>query len=315
MPAKTFLERGEELFRHCPALHDVVLFDVRGRAASLLAESPLLGRVKCLTLADWLTAQDARVLAASPWLAGVQSLRLWLGNNDDAKVVRTFAGSAGLPRLREAVLVQLHGGVQAGDQAEALAARADEAAGEFDRLRGEEVASVYRPFRRRFPLHGDVGYGILAGHLPGGRPALGLPGDQHAVLVVFDEGGEMAELRCEAPGCDGDDLEGRLRDRWGFRLGLIRVHEFATDPAVPGRRAPWFFTSPEQPPDEAVALCQWGYFDAVVLSAPDRPVEGYTPRKWRQELAGMHAWMEGGNCILDCWNDYWVAADGTICAS
>lgn len=312
---KLFLELGEALLAQCPALHEIVLHDLRGQAGAGVVDSPLLDRVNKLTVTDWLSAKQAKMLATSSRLTNVWSLTVWLGHRDEEAVLRALAGSANFPALREVRLVQLHGGIQAGNRSTMLARKADELANQFNHLRGERIARVERPFTRRFPLRGDIGYGPYAGHLAGNQPVLAFPGDRFLVLIRFDEQGNYVEVRHEKPCCDQDDLEDRLRDSFGFEPGLIRVHEFATNPRVPRRRAPWFFTTSRRPKDEDIALCQWGYFDASVVEAPDTPADGYSLRKWRQDTARIHGWMHAGNFILDCWNDYWVDHTGTICAS
>jgi hypothetical protein len=226
--------------------------------------------------------------------------------------------------------MQLHGGIQAGDQQEALANRADEVAGEFNRLRGEDLAVVHRPFAQRFPLLGDVGYGLLAGHLPGGRPVLGLPGNRRLVLLRFGDEGEFLGFECQGPGCDGDELEDRLRDGFGFKFGLIQVREFTTNADVPRRRAPWFFTSDQQPRDEDIALCLWPYGSATLIESPDTPPAITAPQPilpgrrrpthWSRRdmhagVAPIHRWLDDGSFMIDCWNDYWAGPDGQIHSS
>jgi hypothetical protein len=238
-----------------------------------------------------------------------------MGHEDDREAVRAFASSAELPALREVRIVQLNGGIQAGRKAPALARRADELAGEFNRLRGEEVATVQRPFAQRFPLNGDVGYGILAGHVPGGRPAIALPGDDNLALVLFDHDGRFTELRLVPPACDQDDLQGRARDEFGFELGVIYVHEFTTNPAIPRRRQPWYFANQRRPKDGDIAVCKWSYSDARVVDAPDRRPQGFSMNNWRQSIRSLHGWMDDRDFIIDCWNDYWAGAGGVITAS
>jgi uncharacterized protein (TIGR02996 family) len=315
LSAANFLERGEKLYRKCPGLFEVVLHDVRGRAVADLAASPLLAPVRRLVLADWLNPPNARRLANSPHLASVKSLTLWLGNNDQREVLRAFATSSRLPSLREVRLVQLYGGVQAGKGGPALAARADELAAEFNALRGQPVASVHRPFASRFPLDGDVGYGLLAGHLPGRRPALALPGEKHMVLVLFDDDGAFAELRCVKPACDQDDLEGRLRDGFGLEPGLIRVREFATRPRVAARRRPWFYDSSRRPKDEDVAVCLWSYYDVRVVEDPDTHPDWTSVKRRGVTVRSLHTWMDDGDFMIDCGNDYWAGCEGKITAS
>ncbi len=327
--ARVFLAEGETLWNACPALHELVLHQPR-RYFTRLAESPLLAPVKRLTVADWLTRGEARLLARSPHLRGLEALTLWLGNKDDREVCRAFAATAELPALRRVKLVQLHGGLQAGADGPALRARADEIAAEFNRLRGESITEVYRPFDQLFPMRGDMHYGMIAGHLPGGQPALALPGDRHLVLLRFDPAGSLVEVTCKRPCCDADELPGRLRKEFGFKPGLIRVREFTTHPEIPRRRAPWFFTSSQRPADEDIAVVLWPYFLAAVAGAPDTPhhpypwpqplvgepkLRDYTLKTWRECTLDLHAWMEDGDYVIDCWNDYWGGRDGQIHAS
>jgi len=317
MSAKTFLEQGETVFRACPALHELVVHQALGKGKQF-ASLPLLSHLKHLTLAEWLSARDAVALSQSPHLGGLKKLRLWIGHHDQQEVCRILARCNALSGLSAVELIQLNGGIRAGEKAARLRHAADALADEFNRLRGEKVASVVRPFERLFPLRGEVGYGFFAGHLPRKQPALAFSDRKETTLVLFDWHGHFQDVRRE-PGVsdEEEDFEKRLRDELGFEAGLIRVHEFTTDPRIPRRRLPWFMVSIRRPRGfmHNVAVCLWPYFCAHVVENPDTPDDGYGMRKWREMTSNLHSVMADGECVLDCWNDYIVGRDGFIVAS
>src|SRR5262249_8667387 len=117
LPLQTFLERGEEIRQWCPVLHRLTLLDVRDHGAALAAASHL-APYPPLEIADWLTGEDARALAASAHLGELRTLRLWLGSRHDHDVCRIFGRARKLPKLGQMHLVQLHGGLMAGDRAD-----------------------------------------------------------------------------------------------------------------------------------------------------------------------------------------------------
>lgn len=191
----TLRARGEEFRASYPTLRELAVFGPSGDAPRL-AGCPAVAGLDVLELAVPVGPGDAATLAESPYLAGVGTLRLWIGWSDP--LAEAFAAVKVRPARVE--LVQLLGGVSAGDRAAELDAQADILAARVNALAGRELARVVRPFDRAFPLCGrdqddrpgiDIGGGVSAGRLPDGTPALiGLTGDGSWVSVPqFDSDG------------------------------------------------------------------------------------------------------------------------------
>jgi uncharacterized protein (TIGR02996 family) len=95
LTATTFLQKGEELFAQVP-FREASLRAVPGKVPTL-ASSPLLARLSALDLSEKLLSEvQWRILATSPYLDGLEALKVWLG--DDG--VRELATWPHLPRLR-----------------------------------------------------------------------------------------------------------------------------------------------------------------------------------------------------------------------
>jgi hypothetical protein len=64
-----------------------------------------------------------------------------------------------------------------------------------------------------------------------------------------------------------------------------------------------------------------------VVESPDTPVNHlagvnadwaklrYTLKTWREATPGIQDWMERGDFVIDCWNDYWAGPDGQVHSS
>ena len=320
MAAAAFLDAGKMVREACPMLRRLTLYGPRDQGPDLMAASTLSG-IQELELAGWLTPFDARFLSISFAIHSAQSLVLWIGSRGDEEVLRTLATEpyvsdeyvpqhpdspllAGpwLGKLREVVLVQLHGGLQAGEVARAIDRRADALAAKFNEIVGRTLARVDRPFARRFPLGANLGYNLYAGHLRQGGPVLVCAG-RRPVLLHFDTDGrlvreEMLDLstRLSRPGrfswetYDPTELLTVLQRDYGFALGTIFVREFES------RRA-----------DVSVFL--WGTFEDTAAD-PDRQPEG---DEHTEACASLDSyWRKGGNFVISAGNDYWAGPDGKI---
>src|SRR5262249_13886376 len=87
------LAPGEGLRRACPALGELIVFGALGRGQEL-ASCPALAGLPAL-LPGWLDPEDAAALAASPHVADLRSLTVWMGGAGDAEAVRSLARLAG----------------------------------------------------------------------------------------------------------------------------------------------------------------------------------------------------------------------------
>jgi uncharacterized protein (TIGR02996 family) len=313
LPARMLIKHGNELFRLGPLIREVLLYKVR-KVGPALAQSPHLRCIDRLDIADWITAEDAAALADSPHLDRLQSLGLWLGGKADPDLCRAFASPRTLPGLSELVLYQLHGGCAAGAGARELARRADQLADQINRGRRRAIARVERPFTKRFPLAGDIGYDLYAGTLRDGRPALaGLFGDW---------GNSPLELHFARFGADGEFLSVEHRDltatlvrppeeewhhydraelleylekEFGFGLARIEVREFVTDPS-PG------------PHGQALGVRHWTLPDKH-LSDPDR----HPFSRDSVEAASLVVWaVRGGFFDVLWWDRFTADLEGTI---
>jgi len=320
MTTAAFLDAGEAVRDLCPLLRRLTLYGPRDRGPDLAA-TPALRGIPELKLAGWITPFDARFLAASFQICAVQSLTLWIGSRHDQETLGilatppwkpddplppgpapVLAAGSYLDHLREVVLVQMNGGLLAGKRARALDRRADALAAEFNRMVGRPVARVERPFARRFPMSGNLGYSLYAGHLPDGRPVLVCAG-RRPVLLHFDPAGFLAREekldlsnRLSRPGrfswesYDPTELLDVLQRDFGFVLGPIFVREFAAETA-----------------DVSVFL--WGTYEETVAD-PDSQPEGDEHDEACKSLDSY--WWNGGNFVISAGNDYWAGPDGKI---
>jgi uncharacterized protein (TIGR02996 family) len=304
LPAAALLRQAADVEGLCPALREMTLFRVRGRGEEL-ARCPVLGQLAALEVADWMTGADAGALAASPHLQGLRSLRIWLGSTHDEDICAQLARPGTLPGLRELQLVQLYGGVVAGDAADELRARADRLATDVNRRLGKSVARVERPFERLFPIR-ECLRGLYAGHLPGQRQGLFAfqYHGSHVIAAQFDSGGSLIDAQQRnlvgalVPEGYRDawiyeheqDMRDYLRREFGFQPGLIHIKEFTTE---------W---------DLAVYL----FHDTEVLENPDAWAEDPEPDESAVGPPSLIEWMEIGNFVLLFGNDNWAGPDGLI---
>jgi uncharacterized protein (TIGR02996 family) len=311
LPVQTFLDRGAELLAWCPAMSELTLLEVRGQGAEL-ARAPHLAEVVCLELADWPTEDDAQALARSPHVGRLRALQLWLGGRHEEALCRAFTRSPGLRELREMRLVQILGGLAAGEQAKELAARANERAAEANRYQDREIARVVRPFERHFPLREDLGHKVYAGRLPGNRQGMVVlyaGQDRDGMdLAVFDADGRLLEVlrrniahlqvrrrRGTYIDVDRDGLLEFLSREFGFELALAHAREFVTEGGL------------------VVQL--WPGHYAEELANPDEIHPYSSEGDWRTLGGQLYTWLERGNFVIEWGNDYWAGPDGQIHSS
>jgi uncharacterized protein (TIGR02996 family) len=303
LPAAVFLAHAAGVERHCPALREVRLFRVRGRGEDL-ARCPVLGQLSGIELADWMTAGEARALAGSPQLSGLQTLRVWLGSRHDEDVCAEVARPGAFPGLRTVRLLQLYGGVLAGERAGELRARADMLAAAVNHGRGRDVAWVQRPFERLFPIR-ECSAGLYAGRLPGGRQGL-FAFQYHGKYVIaaqFNSDGNLIDAQQRnlignlvPAGYQGawvyeheQEMRDYLRREFGFEPGLIHIKEFSTESGL------------------AVYL----FHDTEILEDPDAWAEG-PDSDLDIGPPGLTDWMEAGNFVILFGDDNWAGPDGLI---
>jgi uncharacterized protein (TIGR02996 family) len=305
LTTSAFLECGDLVRSACPLLRQLALYGPREKVPDLAGHAALNG-VPELELAGWITAHDARLLAPSAAYRGVESLTVWVGSRHDSDVVRELANrlwdggpgrppaglrsAAHLPNLREVVLVQLYGGRIAADATDGLDRRANDLAGDFNRLLGRPVARVERPYARRFPVNARVGHGLFAGNVRG-RPAV-LRTGRFPYLLQFDPAGGQTH---EDP-LDLDDhlpeseLLTVLRREYGFELGPAFVREFDSEEAN-------------------LTVHLWGNYGDFIED-PDSQLDGDGHEGVCAELA--QYWIMDGHFSIVCGDEYVAGPDGVI---
>jgi hypothetical protein len=255
----TFLKNGEAIFDAYPTLRELALYGV-ANCCTDITMSPLLAKLDTLEIADWPTEVDAYSLSVSPHLDKIKRFKLWLGEEEMPYFLRELVKQADARWPREIELVQVFGGGGSGVPAavgwrEHYREQADQAARFANTAIGRPVACVSRPFERLFPLVGDVGYGLFAGHLPDGRPALAGGTFNLWLLIVFDNDGRVADSTTQDNGIVSN-LEGQLdsatvawvQDELRLVPGLIWVREFNA-PGVNIALWPHHCFDPESPSD------------------------------------------------------------------
>jgi uncharacterized protein (TIGR02996 family) len=294
-----FLEHGPALRQACPALQRLIVIGTLGRGESLAAQPALAGLPE-LVLAGWLTAADARALSKSPHLANLRSLTVWIGAEKEDSVCRALARLLG---LRELVLVQMWGGLSARNPV-VLDRRANRLAALANKERGEAIARVERPFARLYPLDGvHIGYGIDAGHLPGGQAVLVDEG-KRPVLMYFNADGflqreeqiDLSDRLVKPPPysweeCEASELIEVLGKEIGFEPGPIFVREFESERI------------------EVCVVCWAMHQDA--LAAPNQ----IHPAQNEEVCASLYWMWSTGQFQLESGDCYWADALGRIHSS
>ncbi len=233
LPARTFLELGEQFRRAHPTIRRVVLFRLDGYGERIAA-CPALAGLAELELACWYSDADARALTASPHLSALQVLELWLARAraSDAQLCRIMSAGRAWPNLRELSLLNCDN--QKRGLRQRLVATANRAA-------GREVA-VYRPgYPKLFPFCANFWY-TFPGRLPNGRAAMAA--EDHSTnpptlcVVTFDDTGKQTREVIRVPVPDAilkvplnqwyehkDALQQQLVAVLGFKPAFIRVRD------------------------------------------------------------------------------------------
>jgi uncharacterized protein (TIGR02996 family) len=291
----TFLQNGEALFAAHPTLREVALYGLANRCSELTM-SPLLAKLDTLEIADWLAEDDAISLSVSPHLDRIKRFKLWLGG--ESYFLRELVKQANSRWPREIELVQVCGGVgdwpespdTYDDTADSLAYTAN------NRLERDAVR-VTRPFERLFPIDGDQGYNLCAGHLPDGTPALAAGSFGNWLVVTFTEDGRVRDVTVrESPLRDprrgSVELDAAFRE-WvdgelELALGLIWVREFSVD-------------------NLSVVLWSWSNSEYIAQHVPNpqEPDGGGEAR----------GWLHSANFVINWFNDYWADWRGKIHSS
>jgi len=96
-----------------------------------------------------------------------------------------------------------------------------------NRSADRHFATLIRPYERLYPLLGNLGGGFFAGHLKSGAATLFgiVPGGRRVAFCTFTDEGRVDKALWEDTTDPPWTLD-RLRERFGFELGFIRVREF-----------------------------------------------------------------------------------------
>lgn len=306
----TFLKNGEALFAAHPTLREVALYGLANRCSDLTM-SPLLAKLDTLEIADWLTEDDAASLAVSPHLDKIGRFKLWLGG--EPYFLRELVRQASTRWPREIELVQVEGGGSSGVPAvvgwrEHHREQADQAAQFANTALGREVARVTRPFERLFPLVGDLGYHLCAGHLPDGSPAIAAGSFSRWYLITFTSDGHVRDWTPhnslvshtgdsrhygEASSSLDSAFDAWVDEELQLELGLIWVREFSV-------------------PDLSIELWDSDIHTRIVNGTPNNPED---EPDWQDRGGVARGWLESRNFVINWFNDYWADWRGKIHSS
>jgi hypothetical protein len=128
-----------------------------------------------------------------------------------------------------------------------------------------------------FLLLGDLGRGLFAGHLPSGTACLAAvtANGKRVYLVTFNTDGTFSKTLWE----DGQWTGERLRQRFGFVPGLIRIREFR---------------------DRGLALRLWPtQYVNDYLRRPQRQPPGMPEPQWRTRGGVLRKWLEEGRFVVE----------------
>jgi uncharacterized protein (TIGR02996 family) len=234
----TFLQNGEAIFAAYPTLREVTLYGIANRCWEFTL-SPLLANLETLEIADWPTEEDAISLSVSPHLEGISRFKLWV--SDESHFLRELVRQANRRWPRNIELVQLHGGGSSGVPAavgwrDHYREQADRAAEFANATLRRVITHVTRPYERQFPLNGEIGQSICAGHLPDGTPALVAGGSRNWILVTFTQEGRVRNelvrtnpVRIGYSAVRDIQFHNWVADELQLEPGLIHVREFAVE--------------------------------------------------------------------------------------
>lgn len=314
-------EYADAIARHCPVVEELDVVGIRGHGKQL-AKCAFFAPVRTLRLEDWPLPSDTTALAASPHLARVERLSVWLGSRNDRAVCKALGAARNLTALRQVELIQLFGGMQAGDDAGRFAERADEMAEIVNDGQGRPIAVVSRPFETLMPLGPYVGRDLYGGTLPDGRQVLAHnPAPHHRdetynwEFFYFEDGrlvgAERRRLRGDSPAGRNKppyrfrpvSASHEVTVEWlwqaiGYRPATVRVREFRAETFLPGH-------------DLAIYKFGRGAYDA--FSDPDGDAAWDDPGQTSNDVRD---WLRGGIFVVsprgsECWAD----ESGTIVAT
>ncbi len=218
-PASQYGQYAELIQRSCPTMQELILFAAR-RHGGTLKQIKQLSAIRKLTIADWISEDDAQQL--STILGNVEHLSFWTGHRDSPAVAMHFARS--LPNLKLLELVDLS---DERDRTISLSYL-------INLNLEKEISRVVRPDQRQFPLQDDIGKGLFAGRFSDGKQAIVADaessGEYGFALVVFNDSGEYEQTLFHEEGLgtvtDPIDLEEFLSEEYGFGYGRIFVNAF-----------------------------------------------------------------------------------------
>lgn len=288
---------------YCPLVTVLELVGIRGHGEALASLD--LPSLRTLRIEDWPRVEDLAPLATSRSFRRVDSLSVWLGSQHDADVFTFLASPATPHALHRIELIQLYGGMQAGDSAAIVGGTADNMRNYINEAYGAEVATVSRPFDCLFPLAPHVGYDLDSGTVPDGRQVLVRCG-RRCELMYFDAdghltSGEVLDLSADLHGTpeynfqsyNRAEVHKLLRERVGFEPAMIHVREFNEASVIP---------------DGFVSVYK---FSAAAIEDPDGEYER-DPNDWINELEGVRYWLRTTNFCIGYGNECWADHRGQI---
>jgi uncharacterized protein (TIGR02996 family) len=300
LPVQAFLSHGEQLRQRYPLLRKLVLFRLNGWGERL-ARCEWLRGIREIELPCWYADDDARAVAASPYLGAVERVVCW--SDDAPEQGRALARGSAWPGLRSLHLV-----ARRGEYADWVSA--------VNGAAGRPIGSVHVVGNELFPIAADFDEEcFIVGKLPDGTQLFlsnGVPWPE-AEGIAFDPDGTEREGRfrftfpphiVEVPQEKGEDwqayrrrrLEVRndyLRQQIGFVPTMIRVKYFD------------FYWSPTRFIDGVTS--RWGRPDP-----PPGPASRSEPRGYGEWV---YDWVTSGSYQLCGGNNPWCDGSGHITAT
>lgn len=218
-----FIQFAESIIDRWPTISTVALGFALG--PHNLSQPTALSRFAAIHFFGWPQTYELDELLRSPsWDPGA-TLRLNTtleGRTNFLPDIRDH-----LDRIGRLELVQPYPGPPVGRNPRLIDETIEELVADLNRSAGRELAVLLRPYERRYPLLGDLGGGFYAGHLKSGAAALfGIaPQGRRVAFCTFTDAGRVDKSLWEDTSSPPWTLD-RLRDRFGFELGFIRVREF-----------------------------------------------------------------------------------------
>ncbi len=217
----TLLSRGEQIFAACPTVRDVAVFDVGDPRNWGRQRGRLLDPIRRLDFADSLHSLGVQIHHLRVLFQDFEILR----SDTTPRNAHSFVPGVSQTSSTRLEFLELHFEHQRFDPEHIFLSASPESYAQFRSI--ENRMSFLRPYEARFPLLGDVGHGLIAGQLPSGMACLAAitRDGKRVYLVTFNADGTFSKTLWE------DLREGawsvdRLRQRFGFTTGLIRIREF-----------------------------------------------------------------------------------------